>query len=36
MAVADDLESTLDEWLASFEHADTDESVTISDDGRTA
>ncbi|AHG02800.1 sulfatase [Halobacterium sp. DL1] len=31
-AVADDLESTLDEWLASFEHADTDESVTISDD----
>ncbi|WP_232700490.1 sulfatase [Halobacterium wangiae] len=31
-AVAEDLEATLDEWLASFEHADVDESVTISED----
>ncbi|NIC00387.1 sulfatase [Halobacterium sp. R2-5] len=31
-AVADDLESTLDDWLASFKRAATDESVTISED----
>ena len=31
-SVTDDLESTLDEWLSSFEHADVDESVTISGD----
>jgi len=31
-AVADDLEGSLDEWLASFEHAAVDDSVTISGD----
>jgi arylsulfatase A-like enzyme len=31
-AVADDLAASLDDWLAAFEHADTDESVAISED----
>jgi arylsulfatase A-like enzyme len=31
-SVVDDLATMLDDWLASFEHADTDESVTISGD----
>jgi len=31
-SVVDDLEGALDDWLDSFEHADADESVTISED----